>query len=208
MASCLADLQPPIGPLEPDAPDTCADHRRDGAFAVRLGLAGVKTIGTADAEKIVEQRTLHGPYVDMAELVRRTGLTIPQVESLATAGVFDCFGHTRRQALWEAGHAAEEHPDRFAGVTVLAPPPALPGMSITELTMADLASTGVSTGEHPIEHLRAQLTSDGGAGLVLAVTVLAFVAVVVLALTGHALTAGVIGTVWAATCGVLGYKRS
>lgn len=34
-------------------------------------------------------------------------------------------------------------------------------MSITELTMADLASTGISTGEHPIEHLRAQLTSDG-----------------------------------------------
>lgn len=43
--------------------------------------------------------------------------------------------------------------------------------------------------------------------LVLAVTVVAFAAIVVLALTGHAIAAGVIGTVWAATCGVLGYKK-
>ncbi|HEY3514577.1 MAG TPA: hypothetical protein VGL36_35685 [Kribbella sp.] len=50
-------------------------------------------------------------------------------------------------------------------------------------------------------------SGSGPVVLVLAVTVLAFVAIVVLALTGHALTAGVIGTVWAATCGVLGYKR-
>jgi error-prone DNA polymerase len=161
MDSCLTDPQPPIGPFDPDAPDTDAAHRRDGAFAVRLGLAGVKTIGTKDAETIVEQRQLDGPYADMADLVRRTGLTTPQVESLATAGVFDCLGLDRRQALWEAGQAAEERPERFAGVTVLGPPPTLPGMTDNELTMADLSSTGISPGQHPIEHVRAQLTAEG-----------------------------------------------
>ncbi|TCN37859.1 DNA polymerase III alpha subunit [Kribbella orskensis] len=146
MASCLTDPQPPIGPFDPDAPDTCTEHRRDGAYAVRLGLAGVKTIGTKDAERIVEQRQLHGPYTDMADLVRRTGLTTPQIEALATAGVFDCLGLDRRQALWEAGRAAEERPERFAGVTVVGPPPTLPGMSDDELT---------------IQHVRERLTAEG-----------------------------------------------
>jgi error-prone DNA polymerase len=161
MNSCLTDPQPPIGPFDPDAPDTCSDHRRDGTFAVRLGLAGVKTIGTKDAEKIIEQRELHGPYANMADLVRRTGLTTPQVEALATAGVFDCFGLDRRQALWEAGQAAEERAERFAGVTVVGPPPTLPGMSDDELTMADLWSTSITTGNHPIQHVRERLTREG-----------------------------------------------
>ncbi|WP_432951249.1 error-prone DNA polymerase (plasmid) [Kribbella sp. CA-253562] len=161
MDSCLATVQPPIGPFDPEALDTCAQHRRDGQFAVRLGLAGIKTIGDQDAEKIVEQREIHGPYADMADLVRRTGLTTPQVESLATAGVFDCFGLDRRQALWEAGRAAEERPERFAGVTVVGPPPTLPGMSEVELTMADLSSTGITTAQHPMQHVREQLAADG-----------------------------------------------
>jgi error-prone DNA polymerase len=121
----------------------------------------VKTIGTKDAEKIVEQRALDGPYADMADLVRRTGLTTPQVEALATAGVFDCFGLDRRQALWEAGRAAEERPERFAGVTMVGSPPTLPGMSEDELTMADLWSTSITTGKHPIQHVRERPAASG-----------------------------------------------
>ncbi|MEU4395886.1 error-prone DNA polymerase, partial [Kribbella sp. NPDC023855] len=161
MASCLADPQPPIGPYDADASDTSGDHRRDGTFAVRLGLAGVKTIGDKVAQTIVEQRNLHGPFADMADLVRRTGITAAQVEALATAGVFDCFGLSRRQALWEAGRAAEERPERFAGVTSVGPPPTLPGMNDDELTMADLWATGITTGKHPMQHVREHLTAQG-----------------------------------------------
>jgi error-prone DNA polymerase len=60
----------------------------------------------------------------------------------------------RRQALWEADRAAEERPERFAGITAAGPPPTLPGMSDDELTIADLWSTGISTGKHPVEHVR------------------------------------------------------
>jgi error-prone DNA polymerase len=49
-----------------------------------------------------------------------------QVEALATAGAFDCFGLTRRQALRGAGRAAEERPGQFAGITAAGPPPMLP----------------------------------------------------------------------------------
>jgi error-prone DNA polymerase len=97
----------------------------------------------------------------MADLVRRTGITTPQVEALATAGVFDGFGLTRRQALWEAGRAAEERPERFAGITASGPPPTLPGMDDDELTVADLWATGITTGRHPVEHVRPDLDAAG-----------------------------------------------
>jgi len=48
----------------------------------------------------------------------------------------------------------------------------------------------------------------GALALVLAVTVIAIVAVVVLGLTGHAAEAVVVSTVWAATCGLLMPKRA
>ncbi|HEU4948428.1 MAG TPA: hypothetical protein VFT31_14855 [Kribbella sp.] len=44
------------------------------------------------ATTIVTEREKNGPYADMADLVRRTGLTAVQVEALATAGAFDFSG--------------------------------------------------------------------------------------------------------------------
>ncbi|MFF0341641.1 hypothetical protein [Kribbella sp. NPDC004875] len=41
--------------------------------------------------------------------------------------------------------------------------------------------------------------------VILAVTVVAFASIVVLALAGHAVAASVISAVWATTCGVLRY---
>jgi len=159
--SCLVDPQPPVGAFDPAAVFDSSLHRRDGAFAVRLGLSEVKTISTKIAETIVAERSANGPYADMADLVRRTGITAPQVEALATAGAFDCFGLTRRQALWGAGRAAEERPDQFAGVTAAGPPPMLPGMSEIETTMADLWATGITTTAHPMTHVRTDLTAAG-----------------------------------------------
>lgn len=44
--------------------------------------------------------------------------------------------------------------------------------------------------------------------LILAVTVIAFAAIVVLALAGHGVAAALIGPVWVTSCGVLGFRRS
>jgi error-prone DNA polymerase len=160
--ACLELEQPPVPEkFDPDAPFDTDDHRRDGAFAVRLGLAGVKSIGTTLAEQIVAEREKNGPYADQADLVRRTGLGVVQVEALATAGAFECFGLSRRQALWEAGRAAEVRPGHLTGVTSAGPPPTLPGMSDVELTMADLWATGISPEDHPVRHVREQLEAAG-----------------------------------------------
>jgi error-prone DNA polymerase len=159
--SCLLREQPPVGEFDPKEPFDPDLHRRDGQLEVRLGLAGVKSIGVPTATTIVEEREKNGPYADMADLVRRTGLTAVQLEALATAGAFDSFGLSRRQALWNAGRAAEERPGHLSGVTSSGPPPMLPGMTGVETTMADLWATGISPDDHPIRHVRAALDERG-----------------------------------------------
>ena len=44
----------------------------------------------------------------MPEFGRRVVLTVPQMEALPTAGVFDGFGLSRRDALCSAADAARE----------------------------------------------------------------------------------------------------
>ena len=158
MDSCRTADQPQVGPFRRGAPDRSAEHRRDGAAAVRLGLTSVNGIGRTLAEKIVAERDRQ-PYADMNDVVRRAGLTVAQTEALATAGAFDTFGLSRRQALWNAGYA--DSLDTLPGTAVDAAPPELPGMSDVELTLADLWATKISPGEHPIAHLRAALEEQG-----------------------------------------------
>ena len=67
---------------------------------VRLGLDGVRGVGTEVAERIVERRDADGPYRDITDVSRRAGLTTRELEGLAGAGAFDVFGVSRRQALW------------------------------------------------------------------------------------------------------------
>jgi error-prone DNA polymerase len=133
--------------------------------AVRLGLAGVRLIGTANAERIVAARDAGGPYRDMADLARRTGLAAAQLEALATAGAFGCFGLARREALWAAGAAAQARPDRLEGTTLVGDPAAvaahLPGMSGAEEIVADLWATGITPGRYPTEFVRERLDALG-----------------------------------------------
>ncbi len=71
--SCLSRDQPPVGEFVPSAADDTGTHRRDGDFAVRLGLAEVRGIGRDVATRIVAERDAHGEFASMANLVRRTG---------------------------------------------------------------------------------------------------------------------------------------
>ncbi|MEQ4206434.1 error-prone DNA polymerase [Actinopolymorpha sp. B9G3] len=161
--ACLSDHQPPTGPFDPDAPADDAKHRRDGRFAVRLGLAGVKSIGEDLATRIVTERDAHGPYADQADLARRVGLTSAQMEALSTAGAFGCFQLSRRQALWIAGSAAQERPDHLAADSASIPEqvPLLPDMNPAERVMADLWATGISPDDYPTRHVRDKLEALG-----------------------------------------------
>jgi error-prone DNA polymerase len=155
---CLDRDQDPVGPFLRTAPDRTAEHRRDGGFAVRLGLTEVQGLGREVAERIVAERERE-PFASQNDVVRRAGLTVAQTEALATAGAFDGFGLSRRQALWNAGYA--DSTDTLPGSAVDAAPPTLPGMSPAELTLADLWSTKISPADHPVGHLRSVLAEQG-----------------------------------------------
>jgi error-prone DNA polymerase len=156
--------------LEPAGPSGPAPRR---APVVRLGLASVKGIGAELAEKIAAGR----PYEDMEDLVRRSGIGRPALESLATSGALADLGGTarsgrgqgaavagplsRREALWAAGAAAEARPDRLPGTVVGTDAPVLPAMDAIEEMSADLQTLGLSPGSSPMTFARPQLSSRG-----------------------------------------------
>ena len=165
---CLTNASGPIEQFDPDAPVEDERHRRDGRYAVRLGLAGVKTIGVELAERIVAERDAGGPYTDQADLVRRVGPSAAQLEALATAGAFECLGSSRREALWVAGSAALERDQTLpldavsrTESTATGTGSILPEMGPAERVMADLWATGISPDGYPTEQVRQLLDEMG-----------------------------------------------
>ena len=159
--ACAHRDQPPVAPFDPAAPDESAAHRRDGGFAVRLGLAAIRGIGADVAGRIVAARDAGGLFRDMRDLVRRTSITEAQVEALATADVFACFGMSRRDALWSAGAAAQDRPEYLPDSIVAVQPPLFSDPSSYETLAADLWATGISTDDHPMTHYRSGLDARG-----------------------------------------------
>ncbi|HEX5594509.1 MAG TPA: error-prone DNA polymerase [Micromonosporaceae bacterium] len=132
-----------------------------GGPAVRLGLSSVRALGEELAEKIVAERTAGGPYQDMPDLARRVGLAATHLEALATADAFAGFGLTRREALWAAGAAAQDKPDRLPGTVTGATAPTLPGLEEVDKLIADVWATGLSPESHPAQFIRPQLDALG-----------------------------------------------
>lgn len=161
LASCADRHQPPVGDFDITEPDEYAAHRRDGRFAVRLGLAGVKGIGAKVAERIVDAREAGGSFRDLRDLVRRTSLTAAQLEALATAGVFESLGLARREAIWLAGSAALDRPEFLPDSLVAVQPPLFADPTSYERLAADLWATGITTDDHPMTHYRSGLDARG-----------------------------------------------
>jgi error-prone DNA polymerase len=159
---CLDRTQPPVPQtFDRSAPFDTADHRRDGGFAVRLGLDEVRGIAPPLAERIVAERERGGDYASMADLVRRVGVTTAQLETLAAAGAFDSLGLSQREALWSAGSAAQDRAEFLPGSMVPVQPPLFEMPTDAEQLSSDLWATGISPADHPIRHVRPQLDARG-----------------------------------------------
>ncbi|HEX6943003.1 MAG TPA: OB-fold nucleic acid binding domain-containing protein [Gemmatimonadaceae bacterium] len=135
---------------------------------VRLGLRLVRGLGSAAREKL-ERALADGPFLDIHDFVRRSGVDQGAVRALCEAGAFDRIvadeppNQRRRIALWRALDAMRGE----AGP--LAPRPQAPGprpqalfpaMTRLELTDADYRMTGLSLNGHPMRHLRAILSPN------------------------------------------------
>jgi len=158
----LPDSQPSLPeylPL-PVASDSSFGEAADLRVAVREGLSQVRGIGLAKAEEIVAARP-PGGYSDLSSLVRVVELSSTQIESLATAGAFECLDLERRDGLWAAGALSQENPGSLPGVSVGIAAPELPGMSQVEEVVADAFATGITPEVFPIELVRSNLASSG-----------------------------------------------
>jgi error-prone DNA polymerase len=122
-----------------------------------LGIDEVRNLGDEVAKRIAAGR----PYASMEDLVRRTGVGLPAIEALATAGAFGCFDAERREALWAAGAVVQGGDSRLPGVVCGTDAPALPAMSEPEVAAADLWATGISADRHPVQFARASLDELG-----------------------------------------------
>ncbi len=159
--ACLSYHQPAPGEFDRDAPDTSAGHRRDGNASVRLGLATIHGVGRDTAERIVNERERGGDFIDIYDLARRVGLTDRQLEALGESGALDDVGLNRREALWLAGPATTAHPNYLEGTHQQLELPLFAPMSSYEVMASDRSSTGVSVGDHPLRHLRQELSDRG-----------------------------------------------
>ena len=171
-----------IAVLAPDVNHSavgCTVVKVDGADAVRIGLGYVMGVQAADIEALVAAREAAGPFRTVEELASRAGAGRPALEQLAWSGACDALaGGSRRRALWELGVAApgkrlltsvvgaSGRRTRAELGTQLALPlgvgeaPALPGLTGWEAMIADYSTTGLTTAEHPLGLLRAELRAQ------------------------------------------------
>src|SRR6266568_4205016 len=168
----LAVLEPTAGPGERPSPPSFNGSRPPvaraepvpsggkpvaGQPAIRVGLSEVRNLGNDAATAIVAGQ----PYVDLEDFARRTALSVPALEALATAGAFGCFGLPRREALWAAGAAGSITGGQLPGTTIGMKAPELTAMTPAEETFADMWATGTYGATHPIEHIRGGLAERG-----------------------------------------------
>jgi len=65
---------------------------------IRYGLACLKGVGISSMEKVIEERTAGGKYLNFVDFIRRTvglGLNKRMIQALILSGAFDMFGKTR-----------------------------------------------------------------------------------------------------------------
>jgi error-prone DNA polymerase len=121
----------------------------DDTPTVRLGLRLVKALRAEVADGLVRERARGGPFVDVADAVRRGRLDKRARLALARAGAFDLLAGHRRAALWAA---LDPRPPLFSSLPDAAP--ALPAPTQGELLLLDYAHTGLSVDDHPMRHVR------------------------------------------------------
>ncbi len=91
--------------LGPDINDSELKFTVDKKGDIRFGLGAIKGVGENAVEKIIEERTLNGPFNDVFDFVERVNLhSINKrgLEALAAAGAFDEFNEVLRYQFFAA----------------------------------------------------------------------------------------------------------
>jgi error-prone DNA polymerase len=131
----------------------------EGAFAVRMGLRFVKGLGELQRVCIATAQR-EAAFESLPDFVRRTGLDVRSLSSLAEAGALECFGTPRRQALWQVRSLVQERQSSLE-LTSLGRKARFAGLTPIEQVAWDYRTSSHSPRAHPLALLRAELTRQG-----------------------------------------------
>lgn len=138
----------------------CVMRSEDGALVegdrvIRVGLRAVRGLHAAAIRSILDSRSTQ-PFTSVADFIRRTEISRRERHTLASAGALNALAGSRRQALWESAKVDLEF-DLFANAqTRDESDRLLTPMTIIERIQADFATVGLTSGDHPMKHLRPQ----------------------------------------------------
>lgn len=124
------------------------------AGGIRLGLRWIRGLRKESGE-LIEHEQRSRSFRDIADLAARGRLSTEILELLAFSGALSSLtaSSRRREALWQVAEVSQRNAPLFASIAPEKNSP-LPEMSPFEETLADYASTRMTTGPHLVAHLR------------------------------------------------------
>ncbi|MFT3705506.1 MAG: DNA polymerase III subunit alpha [Agriterribacter sp.] len=173
--------------LGPDVNESHKGFAVNDKGEIRFGLSGLKGVGEAAIEGIIEERKKGGAYKSIFDLVKRANQRVvnkKSLECLAYSGAFDCFNIHRAQYFFmpqgDTSTGIEKiikfgtlYQSQSANTTntlfgdlqmpEVTPPklPDCPPWTLTELLDHEKDITGIFLSGHPLDHFRFEIKHYG-----------------------------------------------
>jgi DNA polymerase-3 subunit alpha len=179
--------------LGPDINESLKGFAVNSKGEIRFGLGGLKGVGEAAVESIVEDRNKKGPVKNIFEFIKRANqrtVNKKTLESLAYAGSFDCFSDLHRaqyffipqgdmstglEKIMRYGNLCQAQLQGNANTLFGALPsvmdvpipkiPVCSPWSLTELLDHEKEVTGMFMSGHPLDNFKFEITHYGITGL-------------------------------------------
>ncbi|HET8698719.1 MAG TPA: OB-fold nucleic acid binding domain-containing protein, partial [Gammaproteobacteria bacterium] len=146
-----------IRPVDVNASEweSTLERGRHGRPALRLGLHRVKGLAEESAKRVVSAR-VERPFVDVADVAARSGVSSRDLGALAAAGALKPLARNRHRARWDVAGVDEPTP-LFGRMRFREAVPMLKRPTEGEDIAADYRHLGLSLGRHPLALLRRRL---------------------------------------------------
>jgi DNA polymerase-3 subunit alpha len=155
---------------------------------IRVGLGGLKGVGEAAVEGVIEERHRNGPFTSIFDMIKRINqrtVNKKTLESLAYAGSFDCFKEMHRaqyfyiapgdtstglERIIKFGNVYQTNSTQSSNSLfgdLVMPDIATPKIpncepwSLTELLDHEKDVTGMFMSGHPLDHFKFEITHYG-----------------------------------------------
>ncbi|HET9055332.1 MAG TPA: DNA polymerase III subunit alpha [Chitinophagaceae bacterium] len=174
--------------LGPDINESLKGFAVNKKGEIRFGLGGLKGVGEAAVESLIDERLKKGPYTSIFDMIKRVNqrtVNKKTLESLAYAGAFDCFTQFHRaqyfykpegdvitglERIIKFGHVYQTQANSTANTLfgdLQMPditPPRLPDCepwSLTEQLDHEKEVMGIFLSGHPLDHFKFEMKYYG-----------------------------------------------